>query len=229
MTDRTAPTTFDAQASSYDAERRMLIPPFDSFYGTAVDALLLARRPLDEILDLGAGTGLLAARVAAAFPDAAITLMDGAPRMLDQARALLGERASYRTGDLRDPLPGDGWDAVVSALAIHHLGLPDLADLSERVFTALHPGGVFVNAEQVTGPSPTFAAHYDAWHEQEARRAGASDAVWAGAAARKRMDRCTDVETLLGILRDAGFSEADCLFKDRCFAVIVALKEWRDT
>jgi hypothetical protein len=38
------------------------------------------------------------------------------------------------------------------------------------------------------------------------------------------MDRCADVETLLAMLRGAGYAEADCLFKDRCFAVIVALK-----
>ena len=225
MTTHRAPATFDAQASTYDRDRRILIPPFDAFYGTAVEALALARRPLRDVLDLGAGTGLLAARVAAAHPDAALTLVDGAPRMLDRARELLGDRAAYRTGDLLDPLPGGGWDAVVSALAIHHLEVADVAGLCGRIHAALRPGGVFVNAEQVTGPSPTFAAHYDAWHEAGARRGGASDAMWAAAAERKRMDRCTDVETLLGVLRGAGFVEADCLFKDRCFAVIVASRE----
>lgn len=224
MTTQRAPLAFDAQASTYDRERRILIPSFDAFYGTAVDALALARRPVRDVLDLGAGTGLLAARVAEVHPDAALTLVDGAPRMLDRARELLGGRAAYRTADLLDPLPGEGWDAVVSALAIHHLDLPDAATLCERVHAALRPGGVFVNAEQVTGPSPGFAAHYDAWHEAESRRGGASDAMWAAAAERKRMDRCADVETLLAMLRGAGFAEADCLFKDRCFAVIVALK-----
>lgn len=224
MTTHRAPVAFDAQAATYDRERRILIPPFDAFYGTAVEALALARRPVRDVLDLGAGTGLLAARVAAAHPDAALTLVDGAPRMLDRARELLGERAAYRTGDLLDPLPGGGWDAVVSALAIHHLEVRDVAVLVERVHAALRPGGVFVDAEQVTGPSPAFAGHYDAWHEAASRRGGASDAVWAAAAERKRMDRCTDVETLLAVLREAGFAEADCLFKDRCFAVIVALK-----
>jgi tRNA (cmo5U34)-methyltransferase len=225
MTTHRAPIAFDAQASTYDRERRILIPPYDAFYGTAVEALDLARRPIRHVLDLGAGTGLLAARVAAAHPDAALTLVDGAPRMLDRARGLLGDGAAYRTGDLRDPLPEGGWDAVVSALAIHHLEVPDVAGLCRRVHAALRPGGVFVDAEQVTGPSPTFARHYDAWHEAGSRRGGASDAMWAAAAERKRMDRCTDVGTLLAVLRDAGFAEADCLFKDRCFAVVVALKD----
>ncbi|HTI32821.1 MAG TPA: methyltransferase, partial [Miltoncostaea sp.] len=80
MTTHRAPIAFDAQASTYDHERRILIPPYDAFYGTAVEALDLARRPIRDVLDLGAGTGLLAARVAAAHPDAALTLVDGAPR-----------------------------------------------------------------------------------------------------------------------------------------------------
>jgi tRNA (cmo5U34)-methyltransferase len=44
MTD-SAPATFDAHAADYDAPRRRLIPPFDAFYGTAVDALEMLGRP----------------------------------------------------------------------------------------------------------------------------------------------------------------------------------------
>ncbi len=91
MTD--AARVFDEQASGYEAQRRRLVPPYEAFYGTAVGALALAGRPVRRVLDLGAGTGLLARRVAAALPDAELTLLDGAPAMLDQARAALGERA----------------------------------------------------------------------------------------------------------------------------------------
>jgi tRNA (cmo5U34)-methyltransferase len=37
-------------------------------------------------------------------------------------------------------------------------------------------------------------------------------------------DRCASVEAQLGWLRDAGFTEAGCLFQDRCFAVLVGLR-----
>ena len=224
MTTHHASTTFDAQAHSYERERRMLIPPYDDFYDTAVRALCLAGRPLERILDLGAGTGLLARHVARRHPDAALTLVDAAPRMLAEARAVLGGGADYVTGDLADPLPDGRWDAVVSALAIHHLDDPAKRDLLRRVHAALPPGGVFVNAEQVAGPTAVFDAHYAAWHEGRARALGASDAVWAASAARKEMDRCASVEVQLGWLRAAGFADADCLFKDRCFAVLVGVR-----
>jgi tRNA (cmo5U34)-methyltransferase len=228
MTDtaRTAPATFNAVAAEYEAPRRRLIPPFDAFYGTAVSALEMLGRPPARVLDLGAGTGMLAARVAAAYPEADLVLLDGAPAMLEQARATLGDRAQLHVADLADPLPAGPFDAVVSALAIHHLDDRAKRALFARVCEALPPGGVFVNAEQVAGPTPCFDARNRAWHEASARALGASAEEWAAAAERMLHDRCSDVESQLGWLREAGFDAADCLFKDHCFAVLVARRKF---
>jgi tRNA (cmo5U34)-methyltransferase len=174
------------------------------------------------VLDLGAGTGLLAARVLAAHPAAEVVLLDGAPAMLEQARAALGDRARYVTGDLNGPLPAGPWDAVVSALAIHHLADSDKAALFARVHEALVPGGIFVNAEQVAGPTAWLTGVYERHHERAARALGATDEEWAGALERMRHDRCSSVEQQLGWLREAGFGDADCLFQDHRFAVLVA-------
>jgi tRNA (cmo5U34)-methyltransferase len=221
MTD--SATIFDRQAAGYDAQRRRLIPPFDAFYGTAVAALGLAGHAPARILDLGAGTGLLARRVADAYPAAELTLVDGAPAMLAQAREALGDRAAYVTADLADPLPPGPWSAVVSALAIHHLDDAGKRALFARVHDALSSGGVFVNAEQVAGPSPRFDARYRAWHHERATAAGSSAHEWAGAEERMAFDRCSDVEAQLAWLRAAGF-DADCLFKDHRFAVLAAVR-----
>jgi tRNA (cmo5U34)-methyltransferase len=218
-----ATTTFDAHADGYDAVRRRLVPPFDAFYGTAVGALELVTGPVGHVLDLGAGTGLLTAQVLAAHPAAEVVLFDGAPAMLAQARATLGdERARYAEGDLAGPLPDGPWDAVVSALAIHHLEDAEKAALFTRVHDALRDGGIFVNAEQVAGPTAWLDALYEARHERAARALGATDEEWAGAQERMRHDLCATVEAQLGWLRDAGFTDADCPFKDHRFAVMAA-------
>jgi tRNA (cmo5U34)-methyltransferase len=224
MTDGSASEAFDRQATGYEAARRRLIPPYDDFYGTAVAALGLATRPIGRILDLGAGTGLLARRVRAARPEAELVLLDAAPAMLDEARAALGEQVAYHVGDLGDPLPEGPWDAVVSALAVHHLDDPGKRALVARVHDALAPGGVFVNAEQVAGPTARLDDAYRAWHRERALALGATERDWREAEERMAYDRCASVEAQLGWLRDAGFADADCLFKDRLFAVLVALR-----
>jgi tRNA (cmo5U34)-methyltransferase len=218
-----APEVFERHAADYDAQRRRLIPPFDAFYGTAVAALQLAAAPVRRVLDLGAGTGMLARRVVQAHPDAEVTLLDGSPAMLEQARGALGDRAAaYLTADLSDPLPAGPWTAVVSALAIHHLDDAAKRVLFSRVHAELSPGGVFVNAEQVAGPTAFFDERYRVWHEEAARAAGSSTQEWEAAVERMRLDRWASVEHQLQWLREAGFADADCLFKDHRFAVLVA-------
>jgi tRNA (cmo5U34)-methyltransferase len=217
-----ARAAFEAHAEDYDAERRRLLPCFDAFYAAAIDAVGLSGRPPERVLDLGAGTGLLAGFVAQAFPAARLTLLDGAGAMLGQARERLGERPSYVVGDLADPLPGGPWDAVVSALAIHHLADAAKRDLFARVRAALAPGGVFVNAEQVAGESAWLDAVYAERHERAARALGATEAEWAAAAQRMSHDLCATAEGQLAWLRDAGFSDVGCFWRDGRFAVLVA-------
>jgi tRNA (cmo5U34)-methyltransferase len=218
----TAPEAFDAHAADYDALRRRLVPSLDAFYDAAVEALSLATRPLRRVLDVGAGTGLLAERVAAALTAAELTLLDGSPAMLATARARLGARAVYVQQDFADELPAGPWDAVVSALAIHHVDDAGKRRLFAQIHERLAPGGVFVDAEQVAGPTPELDEHYRAWHKAHCAQLGTTPAEWAGAEQRMGYDRLATLEAQLGWLRDAGFAHADCLYKQYAFAVIVA-------
>ena len=217
-----ASTTFDAHAAQYDALRRRLVPSYDRFYGSAVDALGLATRPIERVLDLGAGTGLMSAHVLDAHPAATLTLLDGSAAMLERARTLLGEAIdAVRVGDLADPLPHGPFDAVVSGLAIHHLDDAGKASLYARAHDALAPGGVFVNAEQIAGATDAVDAIQVRWHEAAARAAGATDREWEDARERMRHDRCAPLEPQLRWLRDAGFADVDCVFRDGRMAVLV--------
>ncbi|GAC1486073.1 MAG: class I SAM-dependent methyltransferase [Solirubrobacteraceae bacterium] len=212
---------FHAHAPGYDDVRRRLIPPFEPLYGTAVEALGLARRPVLRVLDVGAGTGLLSGLVLAAHPGIELHLLDGAPAMLAQARITLAGRAQFHEGDFSDGLPAGPWDAIVSALAIHHLEHADKRALFVAIHAGLAPGGVFVNAEHVAGPTPWLEQRYEEWH---ARTQTAAAAEWAASLERRRLDRRASVETQLHWLSEAGFEHADCMFKDHCFAVLAAAK-----
>ncbi len=172
------------------------------------------------MLDLGAGTGLLAAMVARAQPDAELVLLDGAREMLVRARERLGDRASYVTADLGDPLPDGPWDGVISALAIHHLDDDGKRDLFARVHDALAPGGMFVNAEQILGPTPELDAVYLRRHREQALALGASVAEWEATLERMAHDRCATVAEQLRWLQDAGFTEVDAPWRAGRFAVL---------
>jgi tRNA (cmo5U34)-methyltransferase len=226
MSEPAASQAFSAHAADYTALRRRLVPEFDLFYGSAVAGLECRLvGPIGRVLDLGAGTGLLSAAVAAAHPQARFELLDGSPEMLAEARERLGDRvAAVHVRDMAKPLPGGPFDAVVSALAIHHLEDHDKRTLFERVHGALVPGGVFVNAEQVHGPTPELARLYVRTWERRCRELGASEDELAAAGQRRRHDRCATVEAQLQWLRDAGFPTVDTVYKYWEEAVIVAVK-----
>ena len=201
---------FNAEAAGYT--RRRLVPCFDAFYGSAIRALELAEPgPVRAVLDLGTGTGALAAMVADARPEAQLTLLDGAPAMVEKAAATLGPRAvAALVQDFSEPLPAGPFDAVVSSLAIHHLDDAGKASLYTRVRDVLRPRGVFVNAEQVPGATPALDALLWRWHEREARALGATHEEWVAAVERMTHDRCAGVETNLELLRAAGLEDVWC-------------------
>ncbi|HEY2719711.1 MAG TPA: class I SAM-dependent methyltransferase [Solirubrobacteraceae bacterium] len=217
-----APSAFDAHAADYQSLRRRLVPVFDAFYVTAIEALSLIGRPPQRILDLGAGTGLLSGFARAAHPAAELVLLDGSAAMLERARHSVGAPTTFVLGDLRDLLPPGPFDAVVSALAIHHLEHADKRALFGRIKQALAPGGVFVNAEQVAAPSVALEASYRAWHEQASRALRTSEQEWAAAEQRMSFDRLATVAEQLAWLGASGFCDCDCLFKRYGFAVLFA-------
>ena len=210
---------------TYDAARRRLVPDFDAFYGTA--ALVVARSaPVSpRILDLGAGTGLLSQAVADRVTAPRFTLHDASASMLDVARIrLAAHRPSFCIGSLQDALPPGPFDAVISALSIHHLADAEKRDLFGKAFSVLAPGGVFVNADQVAGPSRWHDRIYREMHRTLAQCLGSDDAEWSSAEERMGIDLYATVDAQLLWLGEAGFELADCFFKRFGFAVLAA---WR--
>jgi tRNA (cmo5U34)-methyltransferase len=215
-------TAFDAAAPDYDRLRRQLIPCFDDFYAAVEEMLPYRRGATPRILDLGAGTGLLAERLLARWPRAHLVLLDLSPEMLGRARRRFAGREGQvvvRAADyLADPLGGP-YDAVVSALSIHHLPDPSKRALFRRAFAALRPGGWFANADNVLAPSAALAASDRARWIARVRESGIAPAELAAALRRTRLDVLAPLSAQLAWLDAAGFVDVDCRYKWLHFAV----------
>ena len=112
-----------------------------------------------EVLDVGAGFGVVTEEVLQVFPAARITLQDYSAPMLDQARQRLADRSGrlrYVRCDLTDPSwprqVGGPFDLAVSAIALHNLGDPKKIYACYRaIHGLLKPGGLLLNCDRFAG------------------------------------------------------------------------------
>jgi tRNA (cmo5U34)-methyltransferase len=209
---------FEATASTYDADRSKLIPGCDAFYRWALD-LIPGRAKV--ICELGAGSGLMTRLLRDRFPTAHLHVVDFSTAMLDLAKNRLRKDPNitwHHSDYAKEPLP-QNLCTIVSSLSIHHLDDTDKRTVFQKSYAALKPNGVFVNADQIAGPTPSLEARYKALWLQQVREAGATEQQIEASLYRQQEDRCSPVVNQLQWLREAGFPDADCWYKDNRFAV----------
>ncbi len=218
-----ASESFEQTAADYDRARRALVNCQDMLHARSVECLPPAPQ---RVLELGAGTGLMSAAISVRCPNTELVLVDAAPAMLAQAQRRLAGHPALRCEvlDYSQGLPAGPFDAVMSSLSIHHLTHADKQTLFVRILRALKPGGVFVNADQVLGPTPEIEAHYQRVWELQARAAGVSEPDLQAALERQKLDISARLDEQLDWLQAAGFEQVDCVFKDYRFAVMKAVR-----
>ena len=125
-------------ARDYDAQIRRWIPAYETMIDVVVGLV-----PGGDILDLGTGTGALAAAILDKRSDTRVTLVDIDPAMLEVARERVTPHAA-RVEVVTATFEGGlrPCDAVVASLALHHVADRDAKQrLYATIFAALRPGG----------------------------------------------------------------------------------------
>jgi SAM-dependent methyltransferase len=209
--------------AEYDARIRTFIPGYEAMHESVAGALGRAaarRSPL--VVELGIGTGALAARCVAARPSTRIVGVDEDAAMLGAARARLGRglrtalHGSFESVDL------PRCDAIVACLSLHHVPPgPRRMRLFRRLRAALRPAGLLVSADCYPAANRRLAAaDRAAWvaHLQQSYTPAEIRGFfrrWA------REDHYVPLLDEVGLLRRAGFT-VDVVSRCESFAVIVA-------
>jgi SAM-dependent methyltransferase len=164
---------FGKTAGDY-AKYRTVFPP-ELFARLAAMGVGLAGQ---RIVDLGTGTGVLARGFAAA--GCAVTGVDIAPELLNEARRQDGSVA-YRVAPAEDTgLPGQAWDVVSAGQCWHWFDQPRVIDEARRLLVAdgalvicyrdylLRPGNVCaVSEELVLKYNPSWTMAGGTWNDAE--------------------------------------------------------------
>ena len=108
----------------YDDEIEKVVPHYREIHQTIIESLPFEAGESFSLLELGIGTGNLAAKLLARFPDLKYSGLDYSEKMLNVARSKLGKantHISLKTGDLIELDYDKQFDCIVSCLVIHHL------------------------------------------------------------------------------------------------------------
>ncbi len=219
-------TVFNSIASVYDDNRKKLIPCFDDLYSIPISLICKNNNNKINVLDLGAGTGLLTFFLLGKYPNANVTLIDMAEDMLEIARQRFKDNGNikYIIGDYSRYDFNETFDAVISAMSIHHLTDAEKQNLFKKIYNLLNPDGIFVNAEQVLGGTSELEAYYKKEWENTIRSGGVSEEEISSWKKRLKLDRESTVEQQIQWLKEAGFFQVDCAYKYFKFAVIFGVK-----
>lgn len=214
---------FEEEAREFDRIIMTLIPQ----YPRMVEALLSAI-PFDHsmplrAIDLGCGTGTVAARVLEAFPNARVTCLDMAENMVTMARAKLVRYSfvRYIVGDFYAFDFDEQYDVVVSSLALHHLVTDeDKRHLYRRIYNALPSGGIFYNADIVLGSSDFLQGIYmQQWRNFMSCKVSKDEIEDKWIPKYRAEDRPAKLIDQLEWMTEIGFAEVDVLWKYYNFAV----------
>jgi len=211
-------THLGIKLTEYDARIRTFIPDYQEMLDVAATAVPPAAR---TIVDLGTGTGALAARCLTRAVQARVVGIDADPEVLKVARRRLGSRGTLVAATfLRAQVPV--CDVIVASFALHHVrSRRAKAALYRRLRHALGRGGRLITVDcHPATDRPIARAQREAWlthlrrHYSRSRAEGLL-AAWAGE------DTYVPLDAEIELMRRAGF-RVEVLWRKGAFAVLDA-------
>ncbi|MBE9122847.1 methyltransferase domain-containing protein [Tychonema sp. LEGE 07199] len=211
---------FEQRAFDYDGLIPRLIPHYREQHDLILQLIPFETNANIQVLDLGAGTGILSALILQEFPQAKVLAFDMAENMLKICQTNLsafGKRLTLQQGNFAEDDFGSGYDLVVSGLAIHHLDSAGKQQLFHQLFQSMNPEGILLIRDIVTGATPKLTEQYENLWRQYMKASGEDDAAWFQNYLKE--DIPSSVEEQTKWLAEAGFADAACHWRYLNFAI----------
>ena len=216
---------FEQRAFDYDGLIPRLIPRYREQHDLILQLIPFETNAHIKVLDLGAGTGILSALILQAFPQANVLAFDIAEKMLKVCQTNLSayqERLTLQQGNFAEDNFGNGYDLVVSGLAIHHLDSAGKQTLFKKLFQSMNSGGILLIRDIVTGATPRLTEQYEKLWRQYIKASGEDDAAWFQNYLEE--DIPSSVEEQTRWLSEAGFADTACHWRHLNFAIFGGVK-----
>jgi SAM-dependent methyltransferase len=240
--------------ATWDRQQEHLLPDREERFAAMFDVVEATVGAPRRVLDLASGPGSITVRLLHRFPDTDAVLVDVDPALLAIATGVLAEDARVRIvrADLADAgwtaaLPAGGYDAVLTANALHWLPEPVLRRVYADLAGLVRPGGVACNADpmapdgadrlidalelradQVRPAMPAGELDWESWWQ-----AAATDPLLAPLVAERNQRFGGETHPPAfspplawhtTALREAGFAEAGCVWRHGIGAIVAALR-----
>ena len=146
---------FFKMADVYDKLVEYLVPNYNFFHDELIKLFLFKKDDQINIIDLGAGSGILLEKILSCYPNASGYWIDYSDDFLKVAKKRL-EKFSIRIEFIKSSLEGD-WISkikkkihiITSMSAIHHLESKEKIALYKKCYNLLEPLGWFFNIDEM--------------------------------------------------------------------------------
>jgi len=216
---------FNTYSKEYDEKRKYIIPCFDDFYKSAVSLLKSYKDNILNVLDLGAGTGLLTKEIFEIYPNAHFTLIDIAVDMLDKAKDRFKgiNNIEFIEENYLKNIPEKEYDLICSALSIHHLNEHEKAKLYNNIYKLLPKKGCFLNLDLFKSESKIIEDLFKKWwlnYIDISLKIEEKEKLFES----WKLDKENTIKDTIKILNKSGFKKVECIYKFMKFGVIIAIK-----
>lgn len=134
---------FDNKIEEYDKTHKV-------FMKTKNELANNLPKNVNNILDLGAGTGLELIEVYKKYPKVSVTAIDISPKMLEKLKERsFSSKVKTICGNFFNIDFGKNYDAVISTSALHHFLKDDKLILYKKIYDSLSSGGIFLNSDKI--------------------------------------------------------------------------------